>query len=577
MTSEETDSISMLRRLRVKNYAIIEDLELEFDPGLNVFTGETGAGKSIIIGALGFAIGERVTEDIVRKDEDSAVVEAEFEVSPRLLVSIPNLGFPSTTSEILIRREMTRNGRSRFFVNGQSSTMSEIRTLGGFLVDFHGQHEHQQILNTSTHVLLLDAFANLEQIRERVRELRTQARDLRKKLASLELQHQQLLRDEPLVRKDIEEIERLNLKEGEDADLEAEIRLQENKEKIVYAARKAIDDLYESQQSALSRIYSALDSINHLSQYVNESKELSSELEQSIAVVKEVAQFLQKKLSHVDLDEGMLEKMRERLTTIERLKRRYGKSIGELIDYAKHLRSSIEAKPDLEAEIDQTGKSIQKTESDLLKVAFDLRAKRKASAKKFESQIKQEMRRLGIESADFKVFFDQIDDGEVVVESVDGRVVIGESGADYVEFFIKTNPGEDFHALRRIASGGEISRIMLAIKKILAGADQVETVVFDEIDIGIGGGLAEVIGESLKDLASKRQVISITHLAQIAAMAEKHFVVTKTVQGNRTVTRVGVISGERRVEEIARMIGGRKPPASAVAHAEELLRKAGCR
>lgn len=577
MTSEETDSFSMLKRLRVKNYAIIEDLQLEFDPGFNVFTGETGAGKSIIIGALGFAIGERVTEDIVRKDEDSAVVEAEFEVSPRVLVSIPNLGFPSTTSEISIRREMARNGRSRFFVNGQSSTISEIRTLGGFLVDFHGQHEHQQILNTSTHVLLLDAFANLDQIRERVRELRTQARDLRKKLASLELQHQQFLRDEPLVRRDMEEIERLNLKEAEDADLEAEIRLHENKEKIVCAARKAIDDLYESQQSALSRIYSALDSINHLSQYVDECKELSSELEQSIAIVKEVAQFLQKKLSHVDLDEGMLERMRERLATIERLKRRHGKSIGELIDYAKRLRSTIEAKPDLEVEIDQTRKSIQKTESDLLKVALDLRAKRKASAKKFESQIKQEMRRLGIESADFKVFFDQIDDGKVVVESVDGRVVIEESGADYVEFFIKTNPEEDFHALRRIASGGEISRIMLAIKKILAGADQVETVVFDEIDIGIGGGLAEVVGKSLKDLAGRRQVISITHLAQIAAMAEKHFVVTKTVQGNRTVTKAGVISGERRVEEIARMIGGRKPPTSAVAHAKELLRKAGCR
>ncbi len=565
----------MLRRLRVNNYAIIDDLEIEFDPGFNVFTGETGAGKSIIVGALGFVIGERVAEDIIRKGADSAVVEAEFQLSPRLLASIGNQNLPSRTSKISIRREMMRNGRSKFFLNGKSSSLSEIRALGEYLVDFHGQHEHQQILNTSTHVVLLDAFADLEEMTLNLKQLRAKLKDLKKKIADLEMHHSSLVREEGIIRKDIEEIEKLNLRQNEDAELEAEIRLQENREKIIQTASKAIDDLYESENSALSKIYCALDSINQLSQYMDECKGLSSDLEQSIAIVKEVAETLRKKISHIDLDERMLEAMRERLGAIERLKRRYGKSIGEIIEYAKQLKSTLDARPDLEAEIAMTRKEIEAVESDLVKIALDLRSKRKASSRRFESLIRQEMVRLGIESADFKVLFDQIDDGEVVVESDRGKFVISETGIDYVEFFIRTNVGEDLHPLRRIASGGEVSRIMLAIKKVLAGADQVETVVFDEIDIGIGGGLAEVVGNSLRELASKRQVICITHLAQIAAMARKHFLVSKSVEAKRTVTRVEVLSRKQRVEELARMIGGRKPPTSAIEHAEELLRKAG--
>ena len=565
----------MLRRLRVSNYAIIDDLEIEFDPGFNVFTGETGAGKSIIIGALGFAIGERVAEDIIRKGGECAVVEAEFELSPRLLASIGSQNLPSVTSEISIRREMMRNGRSKFFLNGKTCSLSEIRALGEYLVDFHGQHDHQQILNTSTHVLLLDAFAGLDEMRQNLKQLRAKVKDLRKKLADLETQYSSLVREEGIIRKDIEEIEKLNLRQNEDLELEAEIRLQENRERIIQNASKAIDDLYENENSALSKIHSAMDSISELSQYMEECKGLSSDLEQSIAIVKEVAQMLQKKISHIDLDERMLEAMRERLMAIERLKRRYGKSIGEILEYAKSLKSTLDARPDLEVEIAETRKEIESLESDLLKIALDLRSRRRASAKRFESQIRQEMRGLGIESADFKVLFDQIEDGDFTVGSDQGEFVIGETGIDYVEFLIKTNVGEDLHPLRRIASGGEVSRIMLAIKKVLAGADQVETLVFDEIDIGIGGGLAEVVGNSLKELASKRQVICITHLAQIAAMAAKHFLVAKSVEAKRTVTRVDVLSRKQRVEELARMLGGRKPPTSAIEHAEELLRKAG--
>lgn len=564
----------MIRKLRVSNYAIIDHLELEFDPGFNVFTGETGAGKSIIIGALGFAVGERVTEDVIRKDADSTVVEAEFEVSPELLARMRSAGIPVESQTIAIARELVRNGRSKSWLNGKPASLADIRSLGEHLIDFHGQHEHQRILNISTHVLFLDAFSDLEKVRENLRESRLRLKDLRRRLSDLESRLAEVLRDEPLLRHDVEELERLNLRPNEDIELEAEIRLLENRERIVCAATKAIDDLFESQDSAISKMASALNSLRDLSGYLEQCGEMSDDLEQAMAVVKEIAQLLREKVYRIDLDEGMLEKMRERLAAIERLKRRYKKPLTELIDYANHLKATLESKADLEAEIAQTNAMITAVEGELLRMARDLSAKRKASAKRFESRIKLEMMKLGIGSADFKVLFDDIDDGDVILQAGQEKVVVGENGADYIEFFIRTNLGEDLHPLRRIASGGEISRIMLAIKKVLAGADQVETLVFDEIDLGVGGGLAEVVGESLKDLAGKRQVICITHLAQIAAMADRHFSVSKGIEAKRTITRVEVLSRERRIEELARMIGGRKPPKSAIEHAQQLLEKA---
>lgn len=563
----------MIRKLRVSNYAIIDHLELEFDQGFNVFTGETGAGKSIIIGALGFAVGERVTEDVIRKDADSVVVEADFEVPRKVLERMRSEGIGVASQTITIARELVRNGRSKSWINGRAASLAEIRSLGEHLIDFHGQHEHQRILNTSTHVLFLDAFSDLEEVRQNLRESRLRLKDLRRKLNDLESKLAEFLRNEPLLRHDVEELERLNLKPNEDTELEAEIRLLENKERIVCAAAKAIDDLFESHDSAISKMASALTSLRDLSSYLDQCEEMSNDLEQAMAVVKEIAQLLREKVCRIDLDEGMLEKMRERLAAIERLKRRYDKPLAQLIDYASYLKATLESKADLEAEIAQTRAMIAGVEADLLRIARDLSRKRKASAKLFESQIKQQMLKLGIGSADFKVVFDEIDDGDVILESGQERIVVGENGADYIEFFIRTNVGEDLHPLRRIASGGEISRIMLAIKKVLAGADQVETLVFDEIDLGVGGGLAEVIGKSLKDLAAKRQVICITHLAQIAAMADRHFSVSKAIEAKRTITRVEVLSRERRIEELARMIGGRKPPKSAIEHAEQLLRK----
>ncbi len=562
----------MLRQLKIRNYAIIDDVEIDFTEGLNVFTGETGAGKSIIVGALSLALGERATEDVIRRGEDSCVVEATFNLKHPLHKKIGSTGL-SPGGVLRIKRELRRTGRSRCWVNEQQVPLTQLRAIGNFLVDFHGQHEHQRLLEVSSHVDFLDAFGDVSRLRKMLADFRHEVADLRKRIEQREAKLREITQHEHIVIHDIEEIEKMDLKPDEDVNLEEQIRLLEHGEKIVERGTSALYDLYEGDASATSKIASAMASLGEIIDYTGELEDVQANLDQAHVIVKEAAQTLRAAIASIDLDASHLEAMRERLMAIERLKRKYGKNLAQLLDYLATLKADLGGKADLEEELRELKNRLHESEQRLGELCLELREKRKSAAKRFQRLVESELKMLGIEGVRFRVVFDEVENGDTITLR-DGRMIgVGEHGADYVEFFIRTNVGEQLLPLRRIASGGEISRVMLALKKLLAGADEVETLIFDEIDAGIGGSLAEVVSEKLGELAGRSQVICVTHLAQIAAAARTHFAVEKKVEKGRTLTRVRQLNGKERVSELTRMIGGRRPPRSARAHAESILRR----
>lgn len=564
----------MLKQLTIEDYAIIESLSVDFTDGLNVFTGETGAGKSIIVGALGLALGERVTDEIIRKDKDVCTVEAVFDLK-KSSDKFSDFSCVDPCNEIRIRREFRRNGRSRCWINGRQVSLNLVKRIGNLLVDFHGQHEHQRLLQVSNHADFLDAFAGLCELRRKFSALRREAQETRRRILDMEKQIEEMTRNEHLIAHDIEEIENLSVTADEDVNLQRQIRLLEHGEKIIANGMAILDDLYEGQGSALSKLASAIALIEEIATYSPEMGGLSESLEEAQVIIKDVAESLRDKVARIDLDASQLDALRQRLASIERLKRKYGKSLQELIAYFESLKSHLSGKEDLEQQISELKTNLGELEHKLGNVCLELRRKRKAAAKRFESLVEQELKSLGIPGARFRVVIDEIDDGETITLG-EGRIItIGETGADYVEFFIRTNVGEQLLPLRRIASGGEISRVMLALKKLLAGADEIETLVFDEIDSGIGGSLAETVGSKLAELARCHQVICITHLPQIAAAGKTHFSVEKKIDKRRTVTHVRMLDDDGRISELARMIGGRKPPRSARVHAETILRRGG--
>jgi DNA repair protein RecN (Recombination protein N) len=564
----------MLRRLSVNNYAIIDEAAIQLQPGFNVLTGETGAGKSIIVGALSFVLGERVSDDVIRKGADTCRIEASFDLAGRLGPRLEALGLPGRGErELTVSREITRGGRSRSTVNGKTTPVGRVRDLGNLLVDFHGQHEHQRLLHPKSHVDFLDGFANLLVLRADYSERRQALGGLAKRVADLEQEIADITSREDFIRYEIKEIEQLGLKEGEDAEIERDINLLEHAEKIIEAGTEAMDAVYDSDDAAIKLIARAQTALERIAPYFDEAGALAESLEQADLIVQDVAQNLRDQLSRMDLDSSQLESMRERRAVIERVKRKYGETIADVLEHLRRLKTGVENRGDLELELKELRSDREKLEHEVTGLAIDLSANRKAAAKRFEKLIRTELKSLGIEGGGFRVVFEELEEGEEV-HAEDGRVIrIGEDGMDDVEFFVRTNPGEDLLPLRRIASGGEISRVMLALKKILADVDEVDTLVFDEIDSGIGGSIAGVIARKLSEVAESRQVICITHLAQIAGPAELHLAVGKASVGGRRVTGVTKITGEERVEEIARMIGGRKPPESARLHAEEILKR----
>jgi DNA repair protein RecN (Recombination protein N) len=566
----------MLAELKVKNYAIIEDISVTLVPGFNVLTGETGAGKSIIVGALGFALGEKVSSEVVRKGQDSCRVEVVFRLEEnalkRLETAVP--GLECRNGLIRVERELKREGRSSASVNGRRVSLAQLRAMGILLVDFHGQHEHQLLLNPASHVDFLDAFARLMPDRERLASRRRDLMDLSSRIGRLEQEIAHIDEKQDYIRYEISEIERLGLAEGEDEALEAEIAVLENAEKILEAGTEAMAALYDGDEAAIRNVSRAASSLDRLGAFSEPLAALAGSLEEAEVIVKEVAESLRDYLGGIDLDPARLEKLRQRQVAIERVKRKYGMGLGDVLEHLRRLRQGLDNKEDMVVELDGLREERLGIVEGVIGLARDLSSARRTAAGGFSKAVERELRTLGMQGAGFRIMFEELEEGEEVVDRAGKPWVVVEKGMESVEFFVRTNKGEDLLPLRRIASGGEISRVMLALKRVLADVDQVDAMVFDEIDAGIGGGMAGVVGEKLKEVAGSRQVICITHLAQITAPADLHLAVGKTSMGGRTVTAVRPVEGEARVEELARMLGGRKAPEAARLHAEEILKRA---
>lgn len=559
----------MIERLFIQNYAIIDRLELEFGKGFHVFTGETGAGKSIIIGALGLLLGEKGDTSVVRTGEEKALIEAEFSVSADTAKKLRELEVDSPET-LIIRREIVQNGKNRVFINGLQEPLSKLEAIGEWLVDIHGQHDHQLLLAQKVHMDILDAYGNHAAGRSSCGALYN---DLRKKLEyqkELSQDEEKLLQEKVFWETAVKEINALEATDEEEAELRESIRRMENAENLARAFTEAHDIVYESEHSVTAKMSRAVNALKDTAGLDRRYEELLSILEDAQAKIDESASLLSDYRDELEYDEKKMETMIDRMELMKDLKRKYHKnSMGELQSYAADCALKLKKFENKGEELVKVNAEIKELKEKLITEARALSEKRQATARTLSERIKSELSYLGMEKAEFIVDIKYVreDSSPFIIQNI--PIKISDTGMDRVEFFISSNAGEEPRPLRKVASGGEISRVMLALKTIFAGSDSVETLVFDEIDTGIGGLTANNVAEKMKAMADSRQLFVITHLPQIASRAGSHYTVSKETRDGKTFTRVDRIDGDPRVAEIARMLGG--DGAAASAHAREML------
>jgi len=562
----------MLRELAVKDFALVDDLRIEFGPGLNVLTGETGAGKSILVDAIALAVGERASAESVRTGREKAVVEAVFEVeSSGAVRRVAGEMGVDPADGLVIRREIARAGPNRCYLNGTSGTVAMLKRLGDLLVDIHGQHEHQSLLHRERHVDFLDGYLGLGDLRSAYAGA---FRTWRAALASLERTRAAL--DELRERVDYlrfahQEIERANLRPDEEEALEKERRVLAHSENLACEMARTLEALYESDGSALDLLGSARRSLHEASQFDPDLADLVQALERAIAEIGEVARSAQAYGESVEHRPERLEEINQRLALIERFKRRYRGSVRDILARDLEMAQELHTLDNAGTTLDDLEGQTAQARSRVLELGRELMARRRAGAPNLGAEAASVLADLEMKKARFVVASAAAADGDDGALLADAQ----EDGLERVEFLISPNVGEPPKPLAKIASGGEISRIMLALKTVLVRGDEIGTLVFDEIDIGIGGQAARTLAAKLSGLGRVRQVLCVTHLPQIAGLADAHYAVGKNIRSGRTRTEVRRLEGDARVLEIARMIAGARPTETAVEHARELMAPGG--
>jgi len=561
----------MLKELNIKNFAIIDQLRVEFAPGLNVFTGETGAGKSIVVDALNLALGERASTDLIRTGSPEAVVEAAFELNShgsREITSIlSEQGIEMAAGEdLLVRRVISSSGKNKVYINGSLATLATLAALGSHLADIHGQHEHQSLLSLEKQLEMLDSFGGLDKLRDELSSQYAGMQALRGQLAELEAGEREKAQREDLLRYQKSEIESSQLKENEDEDLNREQKVLANAEKLAALARSADEALYSSEASVLAGLKKAVTNVRDIVAIDGKLAPVLELLESGRAQLEEAAREVSSYAEDVEIDPQRLEAIGDRLDLIQKLKKKYGATISEIIAFGEKAASELARIERSGEEMERLRKEIAARRQNITQTARELTKKRKAAAASLEKKVEGELAQLEMKKTRFVVQVTQ-EPGE---DTNDG-LRLGPRGADRIEFLISPNPGEEPKSLAKIASGGELSRIMLALKTILVEGDSIPTLVFDEVDAGIGGAVAEEVGRKLKRVAATRQVFCITHLPQIASMATSHYGVAKSVKKDRTSTEVRLLDRKDRVEEISRMLGGKTITDATVKHAEEMI------
>ena len=549
----------MLRFLRVRRLAVIDSVEVEFGPGLNVLTGETGAGKSILVEAVGLLLGGRASGDLVRTGEDSASVEAIFE---------------SGGDELLIRRDITQQGRSRAFVNGELTTAGALKDLASRLVELHGQHEHQTLLDPSTHLGMLDTFAGLTTLREPVAETYAVLRRASDELANARAALSDRSARRELARFQLAELEKAALKPGEDEELSAAKQVLANAERVQRLCEESLAALYDDDHAVLAMLSGIWKRVGELTGIDPQFQPYLEQREAIKAQLDDLAVFLRRYAEAIEASPARLQQVEDRLALLEQMKRKYGPSLAEAIARLDGLRRELDTLEHGEERVATLEQQCRAARDRYVGAATDLSTARREAATVFGEALELTLADLAMDRTRFEVRF-----GEPVREEAWTA-----QGIDQAEFWLSPNPGEDLRPLARIASGGELSRIMLALKTLAAttryGFDSAGDrdpsaaapgLIFDEVDAGIGGRVADVVGGKLRMLGSAFQVLCITHLPQIAAYADSHFLIQKRIEKGRTVTTVERLAESERVEEISRMLGGAGVTDKIRASAREML------
>ncbi len=567
----------MLSQLHIKDFVLIDELEIEFSNGLNILTGETGAGKTIIIDAINAVLGERVTIDYIRSGTEMSVISALFEIKGNVGVKevLANYGLPLPDESLLLQREILASGKHLCRINDKIVTLSTLIEVGKTLVDIHGQHEHQSLLSQTTQLTLLDKYGTLQNLRLEVSQIYQQFTGLNQRLAQLSINEQEKVRQLDLLKFELEEINQANLKLGEDEELEQEAKTLRSAEKLHLLAQEAylLLDCMDgpSINTNFYQVVKRLSSIVEIDPSLKESAQTAQNLSYQLeGLTKELDNYIQR----IEFNPAKLEEVEARLDLLHKLKRKYGGTIPAIFEYREKITAQINSIVHNEEEIEEVKNQLAQVTSSLESKAEELSQGRKGSAIKLADEIITQLSDLGMNKARFGI---EITSREEVNSPIklDGKPVnVRSTGVDVVEFLISPNVGEPLKPLANIASGGEISRVMLAIKTILAQADEIPTLIFDEIDTGIGGKIGQNVGAKLEHISQARQVICITHLPQIAAYAQTHLYVQKKVIGDKTHTRVTKLDRVSRIKELALLLDGHEVSATSLKHAEELLEKA---
>jgi DNA repair protein RecN (Recombination protein N) len=567
----------VLRELRVRNLAVIESLTVPFGPGLNVLTGETGAGKSILIDALTLLLGERAQPaETIRAGAESATIEAVFDAPRKSPVAtlLQEHGITLEDGQLVVRRELVRGGRGRVFLNDANTTLALLERLGETLVEVHGQHEHQALLRSARHLDLLDAFAGLGILRDRLRQRHDEWRSASAELDALRVSARDQVARTTQYRETMAEIDGARLRPSEEEELREERRRLVNAERLAEGATGAYRELYDDPASAVERAGRAASLLRDLARIDPEIQSTIQALDTALVHLDETARVLRSYRDGVVFDPPRLDAIERRVDEIGRLKRKYGESVEAVLTLRVRLETNLEGLARAGEDEGRLAERVERLRTELVTRATDLAERRDQAVGRLETSVLAELAALDLEGAVFRVRLvrERAGQGELGVGPEAWR--LGPKGVDQAEFLFSGNAGEDARPLARIASGGELSRTMLALKVVLAATDAVPVLIFDEVDVGIGGKTADTVGKKLRQVSRTRQVLCVTHLPQIAAYADQHFRVEKREDDGRTATTVAALVKNDRVREVARMLGGESVTDTSLQHALELITQA---
>ena len=566
----------MLKSLKIQDYALIKSIYVEFGKGLNIITGETGAGKSILVDAMNLLIGERASTETIREGAQKAFIEGIFDIeSNKKVENILSENQIDILPELILRREISLKGANRCFINDTPAPLSVVKDLGDILVDFHGQHEHQALLKPETHIDYLDEFSRSEDLLRNYRWLYNALIKLKKDLNDLKGKTSSNNEKRDVLLFQIKEIDAVSPELDEEERLVEELKVLENSEKLLELTTNIYQGLYESENAVYDSLVKIKSMLNETTSIDKSFTESNKEYESVLTMIKDISEFIRSYNSKIEMDSDRLNNIRERLSAINLLKKKYGGSIKSILEHRKKIGEELGYSEDSSEKISKLENKINTVSKNCADAAEKLYKNRRDGGKEMEEEVKEILKYLGVTNASFNVKIthekaEENDENVLIIR--DKPYKYNSKGYDKVEFFISTNKGESPKPLAKVASGGEVSRVMLTLKTILARSDRTPVLIFDEIDTGVSGPIAQKVGEAMRALTNYHQVIAITHLPQIAGMANHHFLVEKLTEDDRVVSSIRKLSNERRILEIAKLMSGEMITEASIKGAKELIR-----